>query len=374
MLGGAMKKSLVIALAFVALMALPAVAAPIIDCMSCHGSSNPKYPILGAKLGYEASVHATGGNSRYSNATGCQRCHTNEGFVEYVDKGMDPVAYAAYAASPNVFINYPSQPGCFTCHDPHTTGDMSLRTVKKVTLANGQVFDGGKGNLCASCHQSRTDIMKVMPTVTAKSLNANWGAHHGPQADIIAGTGGYEYPGKKYSAHSMMVKDTCVSCHMSQPDGRYGWSPKVGGHSFNMIGKVHEAEVVNLTVCVTCHQDVSQIVGTPFYTIKAKADYDQDGKVEPIQQEVQGLLNRFVNKSGNGYLQRQKVPMYKGDGSWANPPADAPYTVADFGALYNYKLVLEDKSIGVHNAIYEIELLLDSIQTLDPKFNVTSRP
>ena len=369
-----MKKSVITVLALACLFAAPTMAASL-DCMVCHASTAPKYPILGAKLGYEVSVHATGGNARYSNAGGCQRCHTNEGFVEYVSMGMDPVAYNTYAtATPTPFVPYPSQPGCFTCHDPHTTGDMSLRTVKKVTLVNGDVFDGGKGNLCASCHQSRTDIMKVMPSMSAKSLNANWGAHHGPQADIIAGTGGYEFAGKKYTAHTMMVTDSCVTCHMEQPDGRYGWSPKVGGHSFSMVGNVHETAVVNMTACLACHTDMKQIVGTPLYAIKGKADYDQNGKIEPIQQEVQGLLNKFVNKSGSGYLQRMKVPMYKGDGTWAEPAPTTNYIVGELGALYNYKLVLEDKSLGIHNAIYEIELLYDSLQVLDPKFNVANRP
>ncbi|MFZ4617091.1 MAG: hypothetical protein ACOYM2_12965 [Rectinemataceae bacterium] len=370
-----MKKVIVFALVIACSMVVPAAAAPTIDCMGCHGSTAPKYPILGAKLGYEASVHSIGGNARYSNAGGCQRCHTNEGFIEYVTMGMDPVAYNDYASkTPVPFINYPSQPGCFSCHDPHTTGDMSLRTVKQVTLVDGTIYDGGKGNLCASCHQSRTNIAKAMPTMTAKSLNANWGAHHGPQADVIAGTGGYQFAGKKYTAHTMMVTDSCVTCHMGQPDGRYGFSPKVGGHSFNMAGNVHEAAVINMNACLSCHPDVKQVVGTPLYAIKGKSDYDQNGKIEPIQQEVQGLLNKFVNKAGKGYLQTLKPPMYTSDGKWAGPPADAPYKLAHFAALYNYKLVLEDKSLGVHNAIYEIELLYDSLQALDPKFNVSVRP
>ena len=95
---------------------------------------------------------------------------------------------------------------------------------------------------------------------------------------------------------------------------------------------------------------------------------------QTIQQEVQGLLNKFVNKAGNGYFQKLKPPMYTTGGKWAGPPADAPYKLEHFAALYNYKLVLEDKSLGVHNAIYEIELLYDSLQALDPKFNVSVRP
>jgi len=77
-------------------------AKPALACMECHGSV-PKYPILGARLGYDYSGHKNNGNSRYANGGGCQRCHTNEGFIDYLAKG---------SVDPNAFIDYPSQPGC----------------------------------------------------------------------------------------------------------------------------------------------------------------------------------------------------------------------------------------------------------------------
>jgi|GEM_PF-5232849 len=97
-----MKKAEFIAFAFLAI-AVPVMAATTLDRMSCHGSTGAKYPVLGAKLGYEVSGHATLGDARYSNATGCQRCHTNEGYVEYVAKFgfSDPVKYDRWANSLN---------------------------------------------------------------------------------------------------------------------------------------------------------------------------------------------------------------------------------------------------------------------------------
>ena len=42
-------------------------------------------------------------------------------------------------------------------------------------------------------------------------------------------------------------------------------------------------------------------------------------------------------------------------------------------ALWNYKFVAEDRSRGIHNAPYTIQLLYDSIESLDPSFNVSKR-
>jgi len=404
-----MKKSLFIALVLVVFLALPAVAATTIDCMSCHGSTGAKYPVLGAKLGYEVSGHATLGDSRYANGGGCQRCHTNEGYVEYATKfAFDTAKYDAYAVPvagadgkvpPQPFIDYPSQPGCFTCHDPHTSGNFALRTQKvdaktkavtnqKIPLYNGTVFDGGAGNLCASCHQERGSMAKAV--AGAKGVvSARGNSHHGPEADMLAGTNGYEFAGKKYSTspHALMVKDTCVTCHMEQPDGRYGFSPEIGGHAFTVVGEVHEAPLGNISNCVTCHgKDLKAVVAkkiyladsgnarldykdTTFFSLKAKADYDKDGSVEFVQQEVQGLIEKLQV----AFEKMPANPILKADGTFgASNKTVYPNEVV--GAWQNYLYVIEDKSVGVHNATYAIELLMDSIQAVDPTFDVSNRP
>ena len=75
-------------------------------CADCHGSE-PKFSVRGARSQYLTSVHRTGGHASYSNSEGCQRCHTNEGFIEFVKKG---------AVDPKAVVANPSEIGCFTCH------------------------------------------------------------------------------------------------------------------------------------------------------------------------------------------------------------------------------------------------------------------
>ena len=341
-------------------------AKPAINCMDCHGST-PKYPVLGARLGYDYSGHKNNGNSRYANGGGCQRCHTNEGFIDYVATGT---------ADASAFVEYPSQPGCFTCHAPHEKGDLSLRTVAPVKLSTGQVIDIGKGNLCANCHQARTPAATTVVPTAAKNISASWGAHHGPEADILAGTNAFEFAGKSYSSspHMQVVADGCVQCHGTQPSARYGWSPSLGGHSFKMVGDVHEAPKVNNSGCISCHKDANQVPGTEYFNIMAKDDYDQDGTKEPLQAEVRGLLDKFVNKNGSGALQKLALPMYGPAGAWLTAKAETVRPLNEMGALYNYKMILEDRSLGVHNATYVLQVLYDSLQAVDLKFDVSKRP
>ncbi len=344
------------------------------SCAACHGAT-PEYPLLGAKLGYDVSGHNDLENSYYANGGGCQICHTSEGFIDYVKTGkVDPKAYVAY----------PSQPGCVTCHTMHETWDFSLRTAKPVKLQDGSTFDIGAGNLCANCHQARRDVATQVEAKEAKSVSSHWGAHHGPQSDIVNGTNAYEYPGKSYSSspHKDVLADGCVTCHMSLPEGRYGLSPEVGGHSFNVVGEVHEAEKVNVSGCVDCHKDIKQLSGTDMFDYKAKADYDRDGTVEAVQVEVQGLLDALVNENGTGYLQTMNPPMFKKDakatfhdlGSGWSGSKSGNWSEAQIGALWNYKMIIEDRSRGVHNATYTIQVLYDTLKALDPRLSDSLRP
>ena len=333
-------------------------------CADCHGA-DPKYPVRGAQLGYENSGHRKNPNSYYANGNGCQKCHTNEGFIEFVETGKV-----------EGFVAYPSQPGCFTCHVPHESGDFRVRAAQPVKMADGSTFDLGDGNLCANCHQARRAANDYVKPTPANKVSSHWGAHHGPQSDIVNGTNGYEFAGKSYSSspHKIVVKDGCASCHMALPQGRYGSSPEVGGHSFNIEGEVHEAGKLNISACSSCHEGIKQVSGKEVFNLDAKQDFDLDGTVEPLQLEVEGLLEAFVNNNGTGYLQKLDPPMYKADGSWNGVKVETERSVDEMGALYNYKMFLEDRSKGVHNAVYTIQILYDSLNALDPTLDNSRRP
>lgn len=334
-------------------------------CAACHGSVT-KYPVRGVRSQYQTSGHRNLPDASYSNADGCQQCHTNEGFIEYATTGKVDL---------KALVSNPSEIGCFTCHAPHERGDFSLRKVNAVKLANGVVFDRGKANLCANCHQARVmpkDEVRARPIVAAP-----WGAHHGPQSDMLLGTNAYEFPGKTYSksAHGLLAEANCVTCHMTQPRQRYGLAPNIGGHSWRIGGEVHERPTLNLAGCTSsgCHKELKQVPGKDLVDVKAGGDYDADGKIETVQEEVAGLLERLINKQGSGLLQKARNPLYDAKGEFVlNNKTEQPIEIV--AALYNYKFVLEDGSKGVHNTKYAVQLLMDSIKALDPKFDDSKRP
>jgi hypothetical protein len=333
-------------------------------CVDCHGSE-PKFPVRGIRSQYLTSGHHTLGNASYANADDCQGCHTSEGFVQRVKTGT---------VDPKKFVSNPSEISCFTCHAPHDKGDFSLRTAVKTTLANGVTFDKGKGNLCANCHRARR-----MPKDEVRARNIptdSWGAHHGPQADMLSGTNAYEFSGKKYgsSVHTVLPNATCTTCHMALPAGRYSLAPSIGGHSFRIAGEVHEEHKLNTAGCTTsgCHGEMKQVAGTHYFDKKAPADYDGDGKIESAQEEVQGLLEKFINDKGSGLLQTMKDAPYDAKGKFINAKSQYPLEVV--AALYNYKFVSEDRSKGIHNLTYAVQLLMDSLKALDKTFNDAARP
>jgi len=334
------------------------------NCVDCHGSET-KYPVRGDVAQYLTSGHRTIGNASYSNSEGCQMCHTNEGFVEFVKKGK---------VDPKAVVSNPSAIGCFTCHAPHDTGDFSLSKTTKVAFTNGVVFDKGKSNLCASCHRVAAT---TKDEVKARAIPFDfWGAHHGPQADMLLGTNAYEFPGKRYSnsAHADLPKAECITCHMTQPSGRYALAPSIGGHSFRIAGEVHESPKVNNAGCLNagCHSEMKQAAGKHVFDRTVAADYDGDGRTATIQEEVSGLLEKIINTRGTGLLQTMKEPLYDSKGAFIRNKVQYPVEVV--GALYNYKFVKEDGSMGIHNTKYAVQLLMDSVKALDSSFDDSKRP
>jgi hypothetical protein len=98
--------------------------------------------------------------------------------------------------------------------------------------------------------------------------------------------------------------------------------------------------------------------------------------------EVQGLLDALVNENGTGFLQKTNPPMFKRDAKadfhelgsgWAGSRSGS-WTEAQMGALWNYKLIVEDRSRGVHNATYTIQVLYDTLKALDPRLDDSLRP
>jgi hypothetical protein len=226
-----------------------------IQCESCHGPASKHLPAGGAGKGMTtpwsvaacAVCHDSPGHhdkvelwslSKHNNSifvrgegnADCARCHTAQGFASMVDSiNTYASAAATSVVAPAAGTGEPQN--CQACHNPHST---ELRLKDTVAAApNGLSYTGvGTGAVCIACHVTRGG---VVPAGTAIGT-----PHHGPQAEILFGTNAYFISGSNVGAHAA-VADTCVGCHMKViPDSV---STGNDNHTF----------AVDLSICKNCH-------------------------------------------------------------------------------------------------------------------------
>jgi len=258
-------------------------------------------------------MHGSGTTTAYAGGrVPCAGCHSGGGFSDRIAKGTK------IADIKTADVNA-SRVDCRACHQIHKTGtgkDWALETTDPVKLSviDGATYDGGKGNLCANCHQPYSAFPAAKDgKVSVTSIH--WGAHHGPVASMILGVGGGGGVAGKPSAHATQVKDTCVTCHMG--DGK--------GHDF----------MPDLATCQKCHTDAK--------------DFDVKGGQTAITKKLEDVKKALTAKK----LLDAKGVIVVGD-----------YPEAQAAALWNYLMVEEDKSKGVHNMDYANALLDQALAAL----------
>lgn len=311
-------------------------------CFGCHGEESLDGALLQAEGEWRNSVHASGTAIDYTNRGTCVECHQHQGFLDFIQTGTTDSPYESVAAI-----------HCFTCHAPHTRGDLTVRANGPYALENGETFDHGDANLCANCHHSRDAVEDAVPNEETVQLSTRFGPHHGPQSDLLQGTNGYEdFPGYTYatSTHATQIEEACIGCHMANPNQHDGYD--VGGHSWNMRYEAHDgSEYTLVDVCADCHASLD---GEDDYDVaETFRDFDGDGEVEGVQTELDdladslGVLLAPVRTTGNLF-----------DG-------DAVVTRGQAGAAWNWVNYMEDRSHGVHNPKYFESLLKASIDYLN---------
>jgi hypothetical protein len=293
-------------------------------CIACH---NLETKALITEQ-YEMSVHAEANTLSRGTSASCARCHGNEGFKIAIKAGVDVLAED---------LPYVTRISCETCHDFHETldqtgegPDYAMRTMEPVDLLMYRVDSlpsvvvdyGTESNLCVNCHQPRRAWESYFAEVENDSLDqtsTHFGGHHGPQGTDLAGIGGFKvagtvpYPAEMSTTHA--TGGGCVKCHMA---------------NFN-----HEFEP-SLDGCNTsdCHDG-------------GVSDFDFQGKQTEINNLMASLKDELITA---GLLDADGEPIL------GRFPAD------HVGALYNYELILDDRSEGIHNFGYIRALLQNSIE------------
>jgi hypothetical protein len=268
----------------------------------------------------------------------CVKCHNGAYAGAYLD---DPAGFVNPSAVTDTMAIT-----CAVCHDPHgnsNPGNLRNASVTDVVLPDGTVVpEAGAGRLCMSCHNGRRTPENIEAMIANGS--GHFGPHESNQGDMLAGTGAYEALAPAFpftSSRHLAVRDGCVHCHTHPHEGEVVFT----GHSFRPT----------VESCEECHGVI-----TDFDQIIAKEDFDGDQAIEGVQHEVEGLL---------ALLQRAVIDA-------SQTPADSLLFEQDFRAAvgdtnvstrrqreagYNFFFVEADKSDGVHNTTYTVQLLQQSI-------------
>jgi hypothetical protein len=251
--------------------------------------------------------------------------------------------------------------GCATCHDPHgnnNTRSLRMSPVSTQKLANGFSYSnlGGTGKVCMDCHKTRRDAMVYTNT---RVNSSHWGPHHNGQTDVLIGNNAATFNNIPYLTGSHKnIANACVTCHMAQTTDTGTVSrDKVGGHSMTMHFESNNYDHVK--GCLSCHPGV-----TSFDDFDSPSDFDGDGSTESWQHEVEGLEHTLA-----WYL----PPANSDSVSWQLIAADSN-NVNLRKAYYNYQVIEGDKSKGMHNPFFTVQVLQQSILAIGGLIGIEVQP
>ncbi len=287
--------------------------------------------------------------------TSCAKCHSEGGHLDFL--GVD-------GTEAGVVDN--DQPigtvvSCVTCHNEATLVKTS------VVMPSGIELTGlGDEARCMECHQGRESTVSVNAAieeagVEEDTISENLGfrnVHYFAAAATKYGTlakGGYEYEGKTYDANFAHVDefDTCIECH-----------------------NMHTLEV-KVEECSECHagllaDDIATVEDLREVRMPGSlVDYDGDGDIEEgIYYELEGLREMLYQAlqaygtevTGSGVVYDAAAYPYFFDDAGERFASWTPRLVK---AAYNYQVSLKDPGAYAHGGKYIIQLLYDSIESLN---------
>jgi formate-dependent nitrite reductase cytochrome c552 subunit len=208
------------------------------------------------------------------------------------------------------------------------------------------------------CHHARR-----APEGQIDAGYGHFGPHGSPQADMAYGKSAFHAvadPGFQWADPShLKVQNSCKTCHLNMVEYVSEDEPAITGHTFEPT----------TAACVNCHGEI-----TAFTDIMALDDFDGDGSIEGLQHEVQGLMKLLETAlidsfAANGITttgwDADSLGHEIGIVKHAKAPGDTLVVPNQWRAAgYNWIFVLDDKSSGVHNPDYAVQILQQSYKYL----------
>jgi hypothetical protein len=384
-------------------------------CGVCHGE-----PLRHARFQqWQLSKHADYELAVDEGESGnCSRCHTANGFLTWV-----PVLLGEVAGDPldNITVTWAEDKihpqTCPVCHDPHqigtTTGNNTNATTRisdetPLLVAGFKASGVGRGAMCMTCHNTRRGLRNEVTWDPTADITR--GPHGGVQTDLLMGQNAYfidlgdivageDYPEGLPGSHANqrpllpedILKDTCATCHMVT-------TPPPDLLAYNLGGTNHTF-FASEDICQECHDPNLININTVQSQIIPKLDTLRDKLVTAIlaimEQEI--AAGNTIDLDGEATItdvtQIAEIVFGESHGrqaitvTFTDNTTFGPYRIddvvvrdgseADLGNLYahrandnlpkagwNYLLVETDKSFGVHNFFFALNVLDASIAAL----------
>ena len=260
------------------------------NCAFCHDAPphHDRFPLWSKSphANRQLALEEATTEGRGAMAAHCGRCHSAQGFAQYVDqlqagdtgwlKGPDGQnADVAYLNSIGLDKAHVQPQTCPSCHDPHTL-ELRLDGSTPIKLPGGFTARGlGKGTTCIACHNSRNGEHDDMNPPTNYS-----GPHVAAQGDVFMGKNAYFVDGYNVSVHSA-IGDSCATCHV-----------KIVPASVNTGGSNHTF-VPDSSICASCHSPDVDGKG-----LQANVQAGLDDLDTMVGQVVTSTVSAIVNGTG----------------------------------------------------------------------------
>ncbi|GMV38163.1 MAG: hypothetical protein AMXMBFR61_26710 [Fimbriimonadales bacterium] len=323
-------------------------------CAACHGRSAPGHP-EGIYAEWKQMAHA-------KDPTKLGGSGTIDIFTRFISDGLvpnTPCAICHVTGAPDTPNNPGSDRGGFdTNKDARSAHNLKFWSVQCEAChgpGSAHVASGGNRNLinripdsketCWKCHTGLPNTKGVTPEGPATDdLIALFSSSlaRGHNAGImIAGAGGYEYPGVEYkhSPHTR-IANTCQTCHALATGSSRRWN--------------HTSTLPKKEVCAKCHGGANNAADIEHVVVNSSGE-----TVEDIQEHIADLLIQLGGSTSSG------APDNNANGGALRAYRDTYGQDAKYRrARWNYSLVINDGSLGVHNYDYAKQLLLSSLADL----------
>ncbi|MCP5105808.1 MAG: hypothetical protein GY950_20640 [bacterium] len=306
--------------------------------------------------------------------TFCAKCHSNDGFLDFIDNGV-----VDNAANPGVI-------GCGVCHTDPGTG--ATRDLGSVTFPSGGTIGGlAEEAICMQCHQGRSSTPTVNSYLTGRGAVAAdtvypalsfRNIHYFAAAATLYGThaqGGYQYAGSTYDGqfghvsgfdrcvdchdpHSLQIKtDECTQCHSTSGAAAANSSGQARTNSLSLHDIRYKGSYVDYDGDGNMTEGIYwEIVTFQEYLINAIWSYSKDVTGTPIVYESHTYPYFFYDNNENGIAD-------PGEANYGNQ--FRKWTPRLMKAAYNYQVSQKDPGAFAHGGKYLIQLLYDSLMDIN---------